>query len=683
MTPGLQSRGAPAGIPLLADTFWTGVVVLGLLLAIAARVFGQSPTDPSADPLKQLTLEQLSQIEISSVTKESVPAFKTPAAISVMTSEQIQRSGARTIPDLLRLIPGVNVAQIDSSEWAVGIRGFQGKLSRSVLVLIDGRTVYTPLFAGVYWDMQGVLLEDIARIEVIRGPGGTIWGSNAVNGVINIITKSARDTRGSFVSAGGGNVDQASLQWRYGGGSDDTSYRVYGSGFTRGPMEHPDGRNFDDWRRGSIGFRVDSRLSDRDELTIQGDAYGGEAGQRLQLSSYAPPSISAVEGEKRFNGENVMATWHRTFSPASEILFRAYFDRTDRQELNYREIRNTFDFDFIHHLTFSRHDITWGLGARTSPSHFFETVPTVLFIPPKQTYNILSAFFQDEITLVPDKLALTIGSKFEYTTFSNGNYQPSARIAWTPTSKQTAWAAVTRAVRTASEIEDGFNFSFLAQPATPLYLRLIGDGQFHPEQLIGYEVGYRNYVSKRGFIGLSLFHNRYTDLLSVESSPIVLEPSPLPAHFVLPLRLRNGVAANSTGGELSAIFDIRPWWRLRGSYSLVILDARHEPGSNDASTIGQLEGDTPRHSGVVQSTFQLPRNFDLTLAYRAVGAVPDQRVRAYSTADVRVGWRGRGPWDFEVVGQNLLQPAHVEYGGTPGPLIGIKRSFYAGIKRRH
>ena len=644
---------------------------------LAGPSWGQESAGPV--PLKSMSLEQLSQIEVTSITKDAVPVFKTPAAISVLTSDQIQQSGARNIPDLLRLIPGVNVAQVDSNQWSIGIRGFEGTLSKSVLVLIDGRSVYTPLFAGVYWEMQDVMIEDIERIEVIRGPGGTIWGSNAVNGVINIITKSARDTHGALVSVGGGNVDQGELNWRYGGGDDRFSYRIYGKGFTMGPQLHADGKNYDDWRRGQIGFRTDARLGKRDQLTVQGDIYGGDAGQILQISSFSPPTNPAVEGDKLFNGEDVMAAWKHGLAGGSDILLRAYWDRTDRQELNYREVRNTFDFDFIHHKPFERHDVTWGLGARISPSTYYQLVPTVTFTPAQQTYNIFSAFLQDEISLVPDRLTLTLGSKFEHTTFSGFDYQPSGRLAWTPNDKQTIWAAVTRAVRTPSRIEEGFNFSFLAVPSVPLYLRLIGDGDFTPEQLLGYELGYRNYIRKNVIFSLSLFHNRYDDLLSVESAPTFAEAVPAPLHLVLPLYLRNGIAADSNGGEIAGLWDPKEWMRVRASYSLVLMDAIRRPGSDDASTVKQLEGDSPAHKIVVQSFFQLPRHVDIHLTYRYVSAIRDQSVPAYSTGDARIGWRPKGPCEFEVVGQNLLQPSHVEYGGLPGPLVAIKRSVYGGI----
>jgi len=639
---------------------------------------GQSEDSKGPD-LKKLSLEQLAQTEVTSVTKEAVPAFQTPAAISVMTGAEISRSGARNIPDVLRLIPGVEVGQIDSNEWAIGVRGFQGHLSRGVLVLIDGRSVYTPLFAGVYWEMQDVMIENIDRIEVIRGPAGTIWGSNAVNGVINIITKNARETHGTLVSVGGGNVEQGFVDWRYGGGTDNLSFRVWGKAFNRGPQYHSDGRNFDDWRRGQTGFRVDWKPSDRDAITIQGGAYAAEAGQSVQLTFYSPPSNPVVDGNRRFYGENILSSWRRVLSRGSDIQINAYYDRSQRRELSYEEVRHTVDLDFIHHLAGGRHDLTWGLGSRISPSTFTQRIATVDFMPHHSTYNIFSGFVQDDVALARDRLSLMIGTKLEHTTYSGFDYQPSARLAWTPNRQNTVWAAVTRAVRTASRIEEGFNLTALIEPSVPLFARVFGDGKFDSENLIGYELGYRHYLSSRGFLSVSLFHNRYDDLLSLESRPVEPETTPGPSHQVIPFDLRNGVAAESTGGEVATLWDAREWLRLRSTYSFVELDAKTKPTSNDTSTVKPLEGDTPRHKVVIQASISLPKDFDLNLAYRYVSAVPNQMIPAYSTGDARIGRKLGKHLELEVVGRDLLQASHPEYGGTPGPLVGIRRSGFLAL----
>ena len=383
-----------------------------------------------------------------------------------------------------------------------------------------------------------------------------------------------------------------------------------------------------------------------------------------------------MEGNADFSGQNVVAAWRHAFESGSDIEIRAYYDRTDRTDLNYREVRNTVDFDFIHHVPHGVHDIIWGGGIRISPSQFFQAVPTVIFTPARDTYSIYSGFVQDSISLVPDRLTAVLGTKIEHNSFSGFEVQPSGRLAWTPDERQTVWAAVTRAVRTPSRIEEGFLYTALAVPAIPLYLRLIGDGQFNSEQLAGYELGYRAYLKKSLLFDIAGFYNRYDNLLSVENRPPAPEASPAPLHFILPLYLRNGIAAQTKGFEVSSTWEVKNWWRLKPSYSYMHLSAGRYPTSNDASTVKQLAGDSPQHKAVVQSLFTLPRAFELDLTYRYVSALPDQNVRAYSTGDVRFAKRITREIELSVVGQNLFQPRHPEYGGLPGGTIEIRRAGY-------
>ncbi len=661
-----------------------------LSLAVALRMSGQGPVAKNGEPdpiaLKSMSLEDLSRIEVTTASKEPSPAFRLPAAVTVVTADDIRRSGATNIPDVLRLVPGVEVAQIDSAKWAIGIRGFQGRLSKSVLVLIDGRSVYTPLFAGVYWEMQDMMLEDIDRIEVIRGPGATVWGSNAINGVINIITRDARETRGTLVSAGGGNVEQGFVNARYGDGTDKFSYRVYGRAFTRGPQFHPDGRNFDDWRRIQGGFRMDGSLNARDSLSLIGNAYRTVAGTALGITSYSPPALVTAYGNGTFSGQNLVAAWRRTLRSRSDIQVRAYYDRTDRNDLNYHEVRHTFDVDFIHHVPLPGHDLIWGGGIRISPSRFTQTVPAVDFLPHDQTYAVYSGFVQDTIAFVPNRLNFTVGTKLEHNSFSGFEIQPSGRVAWTPGEHHTFWLAATRAVRTPSRVEQGFRFTALLNPATPLFLRLIGDNGFKPEQMVGYEAGYRIFSPKAGgFIAVNAFYNRYNNLLSIEPEAAFVESTPEPAHLLLPVPLRNGIDAESSGGEVGGLFDLRSWWRVNGTYSLMRLNARKAPGSVDPATVPQLEGDSPRHKVVVQSSFVLPQRIEFTLTYRYVSALPgpDTSVPAYSTGDIRLAKRLSREFELSLAARNLMQPSHFEYSGDPGGLVGIRRSAYLQLTWNH
>ena len=328
--------------------------VLLLLVALTDQMTRAQAKQSNQNPanLKQVSLEELGQIEVTTASKVPVKATRTPAAIYVITQEDIRRSGATSIPEALRMAPGVEVARVDSNTWSLGVRGFESTLSRSVLVLIDGRSVYTPLFAGVYWQVQDTLLEDIDRIEVIRGPGGTIWGANAVNAVINIITKRAQETHGTLASTGGGNVDQGFFNFRYGAGnSKGFNYRIYGKGFTLGPEFHPDHQQFDDWRMGQTGFRTDWDVHNRDRLTLQGDIYYGDAGQRVQIASYSPPYTTGVQQNAELSGGNLLGRWERDLGSGSNVQLQTYYDRTNRKQANFAESRDTFDIDFIHHLT--------------------------------------------------------------------------------------------------------------------------------------------------------------------------------------------------------------------------------------------------------------------------------------------------------------------------------------------
>jgi iron complex outermembrane receptor protein len=638
----------------------------------------------SSGPLTQLSLEQLGNVEVTTASKEPEQLRRTPSAIYVITQEDIRRSGATNIPDLLRLVPGVEVARIDSNKWSLGVRGFTGRLSRSVLVLIDGRSVYTPLFAGVYWEVQDTLLEDIERIEVVRGPGGTIWGANAVNGIINIITKKASDTHGMIVSAGGGNVDQGVVNFRLGGGNNkNLDYRIYGKGFNRGPQFHFDGREFDDWRMGQGGFRTDWNLRDGETLTIQGDLYKGGAGQKVGITTYSSPSATTVDQNSDLEGGNLLGRWQRALGTGSDIQLQAYYDRTNREDATFAEARNTFDVDFIHHLTLRRkQDFIWGLGARFSSGNVTQLVPTVIFTPNQYTDKLYSAFVQDEIPIVENRLSLTIGSKFLHYSYSGFDIEPDARLLWTPSTQHSAWLAVTRAVRTPSRIEEDLQLTALLRPSPPTFFRVAGDRGFSSEHLIGYEAGYRGLMRPNLYLDIAAFHNSYNHLLSVEPGTPFTETSPSPSHLVLPLSFRNGLLGSTSGAEIESDWTPMRWLRLKGSYSYLHIDLKDAAGSLDASTATSTENSSPHHQVVIQSFLELPRNLELDLTYRYVSALPAQLVGQYSTGDARFGWRIGEGFELSLAGQNLLQPHHAEYGGDPGGLVGIKRSVYAKVTWR-
>jgi len=636
-------------------------------------------TDQKAEGrLTHVSLEDLGQIEVTTASKVPVKASRTPAGIYVITQEDIRRSGATSIPEALRLAPGVEVARVDSNTWSLGIRGFGSALSRSVLVLIDGRSVYTPLFAGVYWQVQDTVLEDIERIEVIRGPGGTIWGANAVNGVINIITKNARDTRGTMVSTGGGNLDQGFVNVRYGAGNGKNfDYRIYGKAFTRGPEFHPDHRQFDDWRMGQTGFRTDWDLHDHDTLTLQGDLYNGDVGQKVGITSYAPPFMTNVEQNAELAGGNLLGRWKRDLGSGSDLQVQTYYDRTNRKQSNFAESRDTFDIDFMHHLPLpGRQDFLWGLGARLSSGNATQVVPTVAFTPNHYTDKLYSAFIQDEISLAGNQLSLTIGSKFLHNSYSGFEVEPTARLLWTPSPRQTVWGAVTRAVRTPSRIEEDLQLTALLSPNPLTFFRVTGDRKFSSEHLIGYEAGYRTLLRSKFYLDIAAFHNNYSNLLSIEPGTPFAETSPPPPHVILPFFFRNGLLGSTSGFEVAPDWTPTHSWRLRGSYSYLHFDLKKEAGSLDASTVSSTQGSSPHHQVTIQSSLNLPKKLEFDQTLRYVSALPAQLVRGYWSADVRFSWQATRSLDFSIVGQNLFQPHHAEFGGDPGSLVGIERSAY-------
>ena len=629
--------------------------------------------------LAELSLEQLGDLEVTTVSKKPEAVWRAPAAIFVITQEDIRRSGATSIPEVLRLAPGVEVARIDSDHWSVGIRGFGSQLSRSLLVLIDGRSVYTPLYAGVYWQVQDTLLEDVDRIEVIRGPGGTIWGANAVNGVINIITKSAKDTRGTRLTVGGGNVDHGATGFRYGGGKGrDFNYRLYGKAFGRGPEFHADDRNFDSSRSGQAGFRADWETPHHDGFTLQGDTYSEDAGESVAFGTLAPPFTATVDGAAELSGGNILGRWRRTLNEGSSVQLQAYYDRTNHFEPQFGESRDTFDIDFLHNLSLSGHqNLLWGLGARWSPGEFAEIVPTIDFTPHRQTDTIYSAFVQDEISLVHNQVELTIGSKFEHNNYTGFEAQPNARLLWKPGPRRAFWAAVTRAVRTPSRVEENLQLTGLLATAPLTFLSLVGDGRFFSEQLVGYEIGYRSLLGPTLYVGVAAFYNDYDHLLSLE--PGTPFSAAYPGGMVVPYSIRNGLLGTSSGVEIAPDWKPRRWWRLEGSYSYLHLDLKRRRGSLDPSTVNSTEGSSPHNQLAFESFLDLPRNLEFDQFYRYVSGLPAQGVGSYETAGARFGWRPRRYLEFSVTGDNLLQPYHAEFGGDPGPLVEVKRSAYGEI----
>jgi iron complex outermembrane receptor protein len=655
------------------------------LLLATARFSTAQEQQAAPDPLKQLSLAQLGEIEVTTRSKAPEQLRKTAAAIFVITQDDIRRSGATSIPEALRLAPGVEVAQIDANKWAIGIRGFGSRLSRSVLVLIDGRSVYTTLLAGTYWEVQDTIMEDIDRIEVIRGPGGTVWGPNAVDGVINIITKKSSETQGLLATALGGNLEQGSVGVRYGAeNSRGLSYRVYAKGFNRAAEYHSDQDNFDRWAAVQGGFRMDLLRDARNSFTVQGDIYDERAGERVQLVNYAAPFTQTVEGNERLSGGNILGRWTRTTAEGDDIQLQVYYDRTNRYELNFGDLRNTFDVDFLQRFHWgTRQHLSWGLGARASQGHQIQRTSGLFFDPNHRTDQLYTAFLQDSITLVPSRLALELGTKLVLTNYTNVEPEPSGRLFWTPSDRQTFWLAVTRAVRTPSDGERDFfltGFVGTAPNGLPFFARFNANRNFHSEILNSYEIGYRRMVHKTIYVDISTFYNQYYNVFSEDiTGPPFVETDPAPTHLLLPAQFGNSLFGSTMGGEISPEWRPTTFWRLRGSYSFLHMILDKVPGSLEAGSAPIIVGSSPQHQVLLQSSLDFPKRISFDLDYRYVSALPGISVASYSTANARLAWRPKQNWEFSIVGENLLQPFHGEFASDPGPSVAIKRSAYAKL----
>ncbi|TMP97148.1 MAG: hypothetical protein E6L09_13800 [Verrucomicrobia bacterium] len=431
---------------------------------------------------------------------------------------------------------------------------------------------------------------------------------------------------------------------------------------------------------GQAGFRSDWDLNDRDKFTLQGDLYDGDAGQNVGITSYSPPFMTNVQQNAELAGGDLLGRWKRVLGAGSDVQLQTYYDRTDRKQANFAESRDTFDIDFIHHLALPRRqDFLWGLGTRLSSGNATAVVSTVAFTRNHYTDKLYSAFIQDEIPLVGNQLSLTIGSKFLDNNYSGFEVQPTARLLWTPIPQQTVWGAVTRAVRTPSRVEEDLQLTALLSPSPLTFFRITGDRKFSSEHLIGYEAGYRTLLRSKFYLDIAAFYNNYDQLLSIEPGTPFSETSPPPLHVVVPFLFRNGLFGNTSGFEIAPDWTPTSWWRLRGSYSYLHMDLNKRAASQDVSTVNSTQGSSPHHQIMFRSSVDLPKKLEFDQTFRYVSALPAQLVKAYATADVRFSWRATRSLDFSVVGQNLFQPHHAEFGGDPGALVGIVRSAYAKI----
>ncbi|HWS61729.1 MAG TPA: TonB-dependent receptor [Steroidobacteraceae bacterium] len=603
----------------------------------------------SIGALKQMSIEELMSLDVTSVSKQAEPYGRAPAAIQVITQDQIRRSGASSIPEALRLADNLDVAQQNSHDWAISARGFNTALGNKLLVLVDGRTVYTPLFSGVFWNVQDYLLEDIDRIEVISGPGGTLWGANAVNGVINISSKSAKDTQGLYLETGGGEPELKSFAGlRYGGTlAPDIFFRAYGKYFDRGNEVYAAGNNASDsWNMRQGGFRVDSYASQGNVLTVQGDLYGSD----LNVSAGGNGSTA---------GGNLLGRWSHIISAESNTSLQLYYDRTHLVDPITNQFASaqiltddleTYDLDFQHHFHLNeRNRIAWGLGYRFTHD-VVQQAQNLAFVPPTLNRNLSSGFVQDEVMLIKD-VFLTLGSKLEHNDYTGFEWEPSGRLQWNVAADQMLWTAVSRAVRTPSRIDRDIREP---NPLTPI---LVGESSFRSETLIAYELGYRARLGSKISASLSTFYNDYDNVRSLSYTPVTIAP----------VFFANNLAGDTYGAELSMDYQIIDQWRLHGGYDLLKERIHVKSGQFDFNK-ALNETQDPQQQFSLRSSVDLLRNIELDGGLRWVdkliannGGVP-ATVPSYFELDVHLGWHPIPKLELAIVGQNLLHSHHPEYG---------------------
>lgn len=621
-------------------------MLLGVLQATGAAA-GET------NGLTEITLDELMRVKVFSVAKHLQPRFEAPAAVHVITGEDIRRSGATSIPEALRMVPGLSVARVNLHAWAVSSRGFHSLFSDKLLVMIDGRSAYTPAYSGVWWNAQEILLEDVDRIEVVRGVDGTVWGANAVNGVINIITKPARATQGAYVTAGGGNEEQGFGAVRYGGKfGDETWFRVYAKGFNR----VKDSELADAVLRaqqGRAGFRLDREVS-ANQMTLQGDYFNDVSAGVGVFPDVASPSLQLLDISPFHTwGANLLGRWVHQCANGSQWHVQAYYD-VERRWHDYaiNEERHTGDLEFQHRLALGdRQELTWGGGYRISRDHFKPTL-AVSTDPDGRTLSLYSAFVQDECVLVPARLRLTMGLRIEHNSYTGFEFQPNLRLAWTPTAQQTLWAAVSRAVRMPSRSDRDMRLN-LAGPG--MLAQLQGSAEFDSEQVIALEAGYRLALLESVLLDLSVFYNAYDDLRAALPGTPYLDGG----VRIVPYVYGNWMDGHAYGGELAADWRPVPWYRARASYSLV------QQQFQEVSPLVlpyNAEGDSPQNQFMLRQSLDLPGNVQLDFGVRYADQLATWKTPAYVAGDARVAWRPNRHWEIAIVGQHLFHGQHLEFG---------------------
>jgi iron complex outermembrane receptor protein len=648
-------------------------------MILAAPAWSQQiPAD-----LTDRSIEDLMNMQVTSVSKTAQTLSRAASAVFVISQDDIRHSGALNIPDLLRMVPGTDVSQINANTWAISTRGFNARFSNKLLVLVDGRPVYTQTFGGVFWDVLDLPLEDIERIEVIRGPGGSIWGANAVNGVINIITKKAADSRGGLVVAGAGNFDQAFGTVQYGGQAGvNTDYRVFLKYFDQNDLPNSSAQNGGDgWHMIRGGFRTDSVVSSKDKLMVQGDIFTVREGiPTIRFPAVTATSLINVEELGNQSGGFIQGVWDHTLSVHSDTTLQISFDRYNRDDI-LQQGRSTLDLDFQNNFSgWSRQNIVWGLEYRYSAANSVGNL-TASFVPADFTNLQFGSFVQDEIAIIPARLFLTIGAKVEHNSYTGFELMPDIRVAWTPSPHHSLWAAVSKADRTPSELDASARSTISGFPGPggiPVLVTFIGNPHVKNETLIAYEVGYRTTVLRQLSIDVSAYHNNYSDQETLEPAVPFVENTPPPPHLIAPLTYENLMHGEADGIEVAANWQVAHRWTLSPSYAFEELHMHLAPTSQDTTSIEEVEGGSPTNSAQLRSRLFLWRGLVWDTSAYFVGRLTDPREPSYTRLDSQLSWNLRERTSVSFVGQNLVKDRHEEFvdlSGTARSTL-VKRNAY-------
>jgi iron complex outermembrane recepter protein len=649
------------------------------LLAVRPVLAAQEPQVQDRD-LTELSLEELSKMEVTSASRKEQRLEDVPAAVFVIRGEDIRRTGVRSIPEALRMAPGVQVARIDANKWSISIRGFSDRFGNKLQVLVDGRSVYSPLFSGVFWDAQDTNLDDVDRIEVIRGPGASVWGANAVNGVINIITKKAKETQGGQAVAGGGTTEKVFAGGRYGGSSGDGFfYRAFAKYFDReGGVQGKD-----DWHQARAGFRSEAVVGEGQTVTTIGEFYQGQSGSRQSYPM--PPPVFLVQDENPYDlrGGFLLGRYDRRVTDTSSLSAQVSYTYSELDTGPFAERRHVVDIDATHQFRLTEEqDVIWGLGYRITGDDTRRSF-LVSFDPDEETDDVLSLFVQDEIRLIPGMLWGTVGARLEHNDYTGLEVQASARLGFRPHEHHMFWAAWSRATRTPSRTETDIRLTQAVIPANPpgqplpTYVAIFG-GDFESELLNAYEIGYRVQPATTLSLDLTGFYNRYERLSSTESSAPFLEPAAAPDHVVLPFLFDNRHQGATYGFEAAFAWQIQSRLRLQGSYTLLRMNLQQ---GNSTSGVTGSEGNAPRGRAYARISYDLSDAILVDVMGRFVSHNYSDDINSYVEADARIAWRPTKDLEIALVGQNLLHARHFESGdsGLNEEATRARRGVYASL----